>query len=121
MIAGASAAAPGGAVVSVLAHPGWSATAESQPDDGAGRSVRVARRATAILGSSPAQGARAQLYAATAPELTGGEFIGPSRLGRGAPVAATLSKVATDPDAARWLWEESVRLTGADPNLPAGS
>jgi NAD(P)-dependent dehydrogenase (short-subunit alcohol dehydrogenase family) len=111
--------AAGPALVSVLAHPGWSATAETQPDDGAGRSVRFARRATAVLGSSPVQGARAQLYAATAPELTGGEFIGPSKLGRGAPVAATLSGVATDTDAARWLWDESVRLTGADPNLPA--
>ena len=119
MIGRAPGAAPGRGLVSVLAHPGWSATAESQPDDGAGRSVLLARRATAILGSSPAQGARAQLYAATAPELTGGEFVGPSRLGRGAPAAATLSKVATDADAARWLWDESVRLTGADPNLPA--
>ena len=113
----AAAALP---VISVLAHPGWSATAEGRPDDGAGRSVRFARRATALLGSQPAQGARAQLYAATAPELTGGEFIGPSKLGRGAPVAATLSGVAADPEAAGWLWDESVRLTGADPHLLPG-
>ena len=120
LVGRAPGAASGGGLVSVLAHPGWSATAEAQPDDGAGRSVRFARRATALLGSPPAQGARAQLYAATAPELTGGEFIGPSKLGRGAPVAATLAGVAADTDAARWLWDESVRLTGADPNLPAG-
>ncbi len=111
--------AAGLTVTSVLAHPGWSATAETRSADDAQRSVRLARRATAILGSSPAQGARAQVYAATAPELTGGEFVGPSRLGRGAPAAAALSGVATDPEAAQWLWAESGRLTGVDPELTA--
>ena len=104
-------------VTSVLAHPGWSATAETQPNDDAARSVRLARRATAILGSPPAQGARAQVYAATAASLAGGELVGPRWLGRGAPAAATLAAVAADPVAARWLWNESARLTGADPGL----
>jgi len=105
----------GSSVTSVLAHPGWSATAVDQPADNPGLSVRFGRRATAILGSSPRAGARPQVYAGTARDISGGELIGPRMIIRGAPRPVPLPGVATDPVAAAWLWAESVRLTGTEP------
>ena len=64
--------------------------------------------ATAIFGASPRAGARPQVYAATAPDVSGGELIGPRMLVRGAPRAVPLTTAATDPVAAGWLWAESV-------------
>ena len=107
--------ATGSSVASVLAHPGWSATAVDSPDDHPGLTVRIGRRATAILGSSPRAGARPQVYAATAPAVSGGELIGPRMLVRGAPRSVPLTATATDPVSAGWLWSESVRLTGDEP------
>jgi len=103
-------------VTSVLAHPGWSATGvPGRPDDRPGPTVRFSRHVTAILGTSPRSGARSEVYAATAPEVDGGSLIGPRLLVRGRPRAVSLPRAAADPDAARWLWSESVRLTGAEP------
>jgi NAD(P)-dependent dehydrogenase (short-subunit alcohol dehydrogenase family) len=121
-------------VSSVLAHPGWSATGGRRsprsgstpgpthaaqrsplPPEKAGLSVRVARRATALLGSSAVTGARPQVYAATAPTVSGGELIGPRYLVRGAPRPVTLPATISDQSEADWLWSESVRLTGAEP------
>ena len=113
------AKAAGVAVRSVVAHPGWSATAVEQPNDGAGRRVRLARRATAVLGSTPAHGAAPIAHAATDPALSGGELIGPRFLARGTPVAVAPPAVITDPAEGAWLWAESARLTGVDPGLPA--
>ena len=107
--------AAGAPVASVLAHPGWSATAVQQPDDEPGITVRLGRRATAILGSSPRAGARSQVYAGTAPQVDGGQLVGPRFLTGGTPHAAKLSAAMTDRAAAEWLWQESVRLTGTEP------
>jgi NAD(P)-dependent dehydrogenase (short-subunit alcohol dehydrogenase family) len=105
-------------VISVLTHPGWSATAE-QParGDNPGRSVKFARRATAMLGSSPASGAASEVYAGTSSLVAGGEFIGPRFLARGAPGPTKLPRRARDRKAADWLWAESARLTGVDPEF----
>jgi NAD(P)-dependent dehydrogenase (short-subunit alcohol dehydrogenase family) len=102
-------------VTSVIAHPGWSATGVVRPDDHPGPTVRFSRRATAILGSSPRSGARSEVYAATAPRIVGGELVGPTLMAWGRPRVVSLPRAAADPDAARWLWSESVRLTGAEP------
>jgi NAD(P)-dependent dehydrogenase (short-subunit alcohol dehydrogenase family) len=104
-------------VTSVLAHPGWSATAEQPVQDNAGRSVRFARWATAKLGSSPESGARPAVYAGTSPAVAGGEFIGPRFLARGAPGPTKLPRLARDREAADWLWGKSARLTGVDPEF----
>ena len=58
--------------------------------------------------------ARTPLYAATAPELRGGEYIAPAGAGhhRGAPGLVRPPRPALDPDTSRRLWEASVRLTG---------
>jgi hypothetical protein len=56
------------------------------------------------------------VYAATAPDVSGGELIGPRMLVRGTPRAVPLTAAATDPVAAGWLWAESIRLTGVEPH-----
>lgn len=105
-------------VLSVVAHPGWSATAERAPQDEAGVGVRLARRATALLGSTPTAGARAQVTAATDPDLGGGELIGPRWGARGRPQPAKAPAAWQNRDDAAWLWQRSIDLTGTDPGLP---
>lgn len=112
--------AAGSAVVSVLAHPGWSATAVARPDDGAGRFVVLARRATAFLGSSPDHGARSEVAAATAQGVSGGVVVGPRFLVRGAPTPRSAPAPMADSTDAGWLWSRSAELTGVEP-LPGSS
>lgn len=108
--------AAGRNIVSVVAHPGWSATDlfNRNYDDQPSLAVLLSRKVTAILGSSPAHGAQSQLVAAVAPGLTGGEYIGPRYLLRGKPAETKLTKWAYREDDGRWLWEESASLTGVD-------
>jgi NAD(P)-dependent dehydrogenase (short-subunit alcohol dehydrogenase family) len=106
--------AVGSPVSSVVAHPGWSATELMDRDDKPGPIVAFSRKATAILGSSPAQGARSQIAAAIDPRIVGGSFIGPAFGLSGPPHPSSMTAAAADPTAARWLWETSNALTGAD-------
>ena len=105
--------AAGSTVASVIAHPGWSATELIDRDDRPGLGVRLSRKATAVLGSSGAAGARSQIRAAVDPSVPGGTFLGPTFLLRGRPRPASMSSTAADPIAADWLWETSNALTGA--------
>ncbi|WP_420122638.1 SDR family NAD(P)-dependent oxidoreductase [Nakamurella sp.] len=109
--------AAGSTVASVLAHPGWSATAVAQPDDGAGRFVVLSRRATALLGSSPAAGARSEVAAATAPGVAGGVVVGPRFGVRGTPTPRSVGRPMADTAEAAWLWDRSVELTGVRPPI----
>ena len=69
---------------------------------------------TRLVGQPADLGAWPTLRAATDPDVEGGEYFGPSWPGewRGAPVRVGTSATALDLDDARWLWEESARLTG---------
>ena len=107
--------AAGSRATSLLVHPGWSATAVGQPDDGAGRFVLLSRRATALLGSPPSAGARSAVAAATVPELPGGALVGPRFLVRGTPTAHPAPRAMTDSAEAGWLWSRSAELTGVEP------
>lgn len=107
----------GSGAMSVVAHPGWSATELLARDDGAGLSVKLARRATALLGSSPGDGARSQLFAATDPGIRNGDSVGPALLARGAPRKARLSAGARDEGDGAWLWDESARVTHVNPDF----
>ncbi len=78
-------------------------------------SVRLASRATALFGTSARAGARPQVYAATAGDLSGGELIGPRFRVHGGPRPVRLPSAINDPAEAEWLWNESVRLTGVEP------
>ncbi|WP_327351681.1 oxidoreductase [Streptomyces sp. NBC_01304] len=111
--------AAGSAVRSVLAHPGYTATNLQS-----GTPVALVRllfgRVLAPLAQAPADGALSQLYAATEPEVRGGEFIGPGGMAelRGAPVRVELSKAAADPQLGARLWDLSEKLTGVRFTLP---
>ena len=64
-----------------------------------------------LFAVSAATGALPTLYAATASNLRGAEYIGP-RLGRGSPAAVRCSARARDQQTASQLWEVSEQLTG---------
>jgi len=107
--------AAGSGAICLLAHPGWSATAVSQPEDGAGRFVLLARGATARLGTRPGLGARPEVAAATSPAMPGGVLVGPRFVVRGGPTARRAPRAMADSGEAGWLWSRSAELTGVEP------
>ena len=62
---------------------------------------------------------RSTLYAATAPDLPGGSFVGPDGLleQRGHPKVVGSNSRSKDRDAARRLWDVSEELTGVHIDL----
>jgi NAD(P)-dependent dehydrogenase (short-subunit alcohol dehydrogenase family) len=102
---------------SVAAHPGYAATnlqfaGPSLAHNPVGR--QMTRLMNAVVGQSAASGARPQLYAATMPDVRGGEYFGPDGPfeSRGAPKRVDRSKAAQDADVAARLWAKSEELTG---------
>ncbi len=105
----------GSPVTSVIAHPGLSSSNltprawEHRP-----RTGRIAAR-IGLLATQPAErGALPQLYAATAPDVRGGQFFGPAgfREIRGDVTEVRPSPEAADPTVGRRLWTASEGLTG---------
>jgi NAD(P)-dependent dehydrogenase (short-subunit alcohol dehydrogenase family) len=94
-------------LVAAAAHPGWSNT---NPDQG-GLLMRVAN---SFLAQSAARGALPALYAATMPDVQGGEYFGPGGMGElgGLPKRVDARPEARDPKVAARLWELSQELTG---------
>ncbi|MFW9991068.1 MAG: oxidoreductase [Candidatus Odinarchaeota archaeon] len=94
--------------IAVAAHPGWTA-ATNLPVH-----WRMVRLLNPIIGQKPEMGALPILYAATAPDVKGGDYYGPrGRLGlRGYPTKVQSSKRSHDIDVAVKLWSESEKLTG---------
>ena len=72
------------------------------------------RPLNSLLAQSAEQGALPQLYAATAPNVRGGDFVGPDGWMemRGHPRKVTAKGTAYDQESARQLWQVSVELTG---------
>jgi NAD(P)-dependent dehydrogenase (short-subunit alcohol dehydrogenase family) len=105
--------AAGSPVSSVLAHPGWAST----PMNTGRRDTlfeRAAAQLSTVLARTPDDAALPILYAATAPRLAGGTFVGPRTEFRG-PVHVTHLPVrppADDRQLAERLWEASEELTG---------
>jgi NAD(P)-dependent dehydrogenase (short-subunit alcohol dehydrogenase family) len=104
-------------LVSVAAHPGYADThLQAAGSELAGN--RLMLRATGLGNRAFAQtdtmGALPQLYAATAPDVVGGEFFGPDRFleSRGHPKRVRAVARAYDEAGARRLWERSEELTG---------
>lgn len=91
----------------VAAHPGYSNT---NPDKGG----FIMRLATAIFAQPAAMGALPQLYAATAPDVAGGDYYGPAGIGemRGYPAKVDRTEPAKDQAVAARLWDLSEKLTG---------
>ncbi|MEU6419266.1 oxidoreductase [Streptomyces spiralis] len=112
--------AAGSPVRSVLAHPGYAAT-RLQTSAPVGMVKLLFGRLLLPLAQSPDQGALPQLYAATAPDVRGGELFGPDGMGelRGAPRRVKPAQRAADPETGRRLWQLSESLTGVSFGLPA--
>ncbi|MGH3729120.1 MAG: oxidoreductase [Micromonosporaceae bacterium] len=109
--------AAGSGLRGVAAHPGWAAT--NLQFAGAEITGSWLRRASMWLGNlvlaqDDEQGALPSLYAATAPDLPGGSYVGPDGWMelRGYPTVVKPSRAARDPDTARRLWHVSEELTG---------
>ncbi|GAA0596354.1 oxidoreductase [Streptomyces crystallinus] len=102
----------GSPVRSVLAHPGYTAT-NLQTSAPVGLVKLLFGRLLTPLAQRPDQGALPQLYAATAPDVRGGEFLGPDGMGelRGGPTRVELSAEAVSAATGRRLWEVSEQLT----------
>jgi NAD(P)-dependent dehydrogenase (short-subunit alcohol dehydrogenase family) len=99
-------------LISVAAHPGYSAT-NLQLNGPPLRERLLMRLTNRLIAQSAEMGALPLLYAATAPGLAGGSYVGPDGRGgmRGHPVLVQASGRAHDEEAARRLWDISEQLT----------
>jgi len=118
-------AAAGAGAISVACHPGYANTelqAAGPQMDGNGLMAAIARGMNVVLAQSAEMGALPTLYAATAPEAYGGDYIGPGGLGNmwGHPTRQRSTARSYDPALARRLWTTSEELTGVRYELPAG-
>jgi NAD(P)-dependent dehydrogenase (short-subunit alcohol dehydrogenase family) len=102
-------------LISVAAHPGTAATNLVR----AGAEVSRVKESLMtigihIVGQSQAKGALPQLYAATSPEVRGGEYFGPNGIAenRGYPKRVDSTSASKDPATAARLWSVSEDLTG---------
>jgi NAD(P)-dependent dehydrogenase (short-subunit alcohol dehydrogenase family) len=109
-------------LISVAAHPGYSATnlQLSGPPPHERLFLRLSNR---LFAQSAEMGALPILYAATAPGLQGGSYVGPNGPGeaRGHPVLVQATKRAHDEEDARRLWDISEQLTGVRYDFRASS
>lgn len=105
--------AAGWGLISVAAHPGYSATNLQLSGPPLYERV-VMRLANRLVAQSAEAGALPLLYAATTPGLPGASYVGPDGMGemRGHPILVEATKRANDEEAARRLWEISEQLTG---------
>src|SRR4051812_14939406 len=105
--------AAGSGVRSVAAHPGYAAT--DLQLHGAGLEQRVMRLGNRLLAQSAELGALPILYAASMPDVRGGDYWGPDGLGemRGHPKRVAGSARARDVELAGRLWDRAAALTGA--------
>ena len=82
--------------------------------DGSRFMERAAELGNRIFSQDAAMGSLPTLFAATAPEVDGGDYIGPNRMFEtwGHPTKVPSSARSRDPDAAARLWQVSEALTG---------
>ena len=104
-------------LISVACHPGYAATnlqAAGPRMQGSSIGEAVWGFANRLLAQSAAMGALPTLYAATAPEVRGSDYIGPDGLGEqwGHPKKVRSNSRSHDPEAQRRLWEISEQLVG---------
>ncbi|PXW61348.1 oxidoreductase [Methylobacterium sp. B4] len=107
--------AAGSGIAALAAHPGLAITEVFRRGDRAGAFQQGAGRVIfSLIGQSAAQGALPILYAATAPDASGGGYYGPDgfREVRGYPKPAAIAAHALDRAATGRLWTLSETLTG---------
>jgi NAD(P)-dependent dehydrogenase (short-subunit alcohol dehydrogenase family) len=109
----------GSPVRSIAAHPGYAATNLQQHLGGVATTGQDWMQRIGVV-QDAAGGARPTLYAATAADLPGGSYVGPSGPleQTGPPRIVGSSPASRDLDTQYALWELAVRLTGVDPGLP---
>lgn len=112
----------GSDVLSVACHPGYAATnLQRRGPELSGSTLRLwmTKIANTIIAQDAETGALPLLYAATAPDVTGGEYIGPSGFMnmRGPPKPQSSTDRSHDEEAAERLWEISEELTGVTYDL----
>jgi NAD(P)-dependent dehydrogenase (short-subunit alcohol dehydrogenase family) len=103
-------------LISVACHPGFTATnlqASGIMMDGGPVHERVIKTVNRLFAQESSMGALPTLYAATAPEMHGGEYVGPNGFMqiRGYPALERSSSRSYDEADARRLWEVSEALT----------
>jgi NAD(P)-dependent dehydrogenase (short-subunit alcohol dehydrogenase family) len=102
-------------LISVAAHPGTAATNLVKPGS-AGNMVKQMFMTVGVrvIGQSEDQGTLPQLYAATAPQVQGGEYFGPNGFmeNRGHPKRLGSSSASKDLTSTSRLWAMSEELTG---------
>jgi hypothetical protein len=107
-------------LLSLSAHPGYAAT--NLQFAGPSRFYEKALMAVSnkVIAQSAEMGALPTLYAASAPDLPGGTFVGPDGFmeQRGYPHIVTGAGKAYDEAAWRRLWEISEELTGVSYRFP---
>ncbi|GIJ81191.1 hypothetical protein SAMN05443287_10417 [Micromonospora phaseoli] len=106
--------AAGSPIVSALAHPGLTRTnLTPRAWEHRGRVGQLVARVGLLATQNVEQGALPQLFAATGPEVRGGQFFGPSGLWetRGRVTEARLSREALDPAVGERLWAAAEALT----------
>jgi len=104
-------------LVSVAAYPGYAATnlqTAGPRMEGAAWMERFSLLGNRLFAQSSAMGALPTPYGATAPEVRGGDYFGPSGLGEmgGSPKKVRSSARSHDREAAARLWQVSRELTG---------
>jgi NAD(P)-dependent dehydrogenase (short-subunit alcohol dehydrogenase family) len=117
--------AAGDDILSVAAHPGYTVTqlGSSMARSYGNRFVRTVvgagtRAGELLLAQNTRMGTLPQLYAATAPGVAGGEYVGPDGLRgmRGHPVIVAPLGRALSASSGSGLWELTARLTGVTPD-----
>jgi NAD(P)-dependent dehydrogenase (short-subunit alcohol dehydrogenase family) len=113
--------ATGSDVVSVAAHPGLTDTelfANSLRRRGGPWLAAAAGLLNKVVTQRVEVGVLPQLYAATAPQVRGGDYVGPGGLAetRGRPAPARRSAAAADPELAKRLWAVTAASTGVEPD-----
>jgi NAD(P)-dependent dehydrogenase (short-subunit alcohol dehydrogenase family) len=110
--------AAGVPIRSVLAHPGYAATnlQLSGPTGMLNLFMRIGNR---FIAQSAEMGALNELYAATAPDVEGGQFIGPDGKNekKGHPTIVQPIASARDQGVASRLWQLSEEFTGVRWNV----
>ena len=109
--------AKGASLITVACHPGYAATnlqATGPRMQGSKLMERMTQVANRLFSQSAAMGALPTLYAATSPEVRGGDYIGPDGFmeNRGHPKKVRSNARSRDQSAAARLWELSESLTG---------
>jgi NAD(P)-dependent dehydrogenase (short-subunit alcohol dehydrogenase family) len=84
-----------------------------------GRLLRLLTPLVRLIGNTAETGAWPTLLGATAPDVEGGQYFGPSRFGEASGPAHQVDSTdrSKNPALAKQLWDLSIEMTGIDPGI----